>query len=72
VNQLARSSGRHAMRILCIGVGQGIAPVLQPFAPVGVRVGVKLARRIPPALFFRLGCLGVFPSGPRLVWDAFR
>jgi len=45
--------------------------VLLPIAPVGVWVGVKLARRIQPVLFYRLVYLGMFLTGSKLVWDAF-
>ena len=44
--------------------------VLLPFAPIGVWVGVKLARRIQQALFYRLVYLGMFLTGVKLVWDA--
>lgn len=45
---------------------------LLPFAPVGVVVGVKLAHRIQPLLFYRLIYLGMFLTGVKLVWDAVR
>jgi uncharacterized membrane protein YfcA len=43
---------------------------LLPFAPIGVLVGVKLAHRIQPVLFYRLVYLGMFLTGCKLVWDA--
>jgi len=46
--------------------------VLLPIAPIGVWVGVKLARRIKQALFYRLVYLGMFLTGTKLVWDALR
>lgn len=46
--------------------------VLLPIAPIGVWVGVRLARRINPLLFYRLVYLGMFLTGVKLVWDAFR
>lgn len=46
--------------------------VLLPIAPIGVWVGVRLARRINPLLFYRLLSLGMFLTGVKLVWDAFR
>jgi uncharacterized membrane protein YfcA len=46
--------------------------VLLPFAPIGVWVGVRLARRISPVLFYRLLYLGMFLTGVKLVWDAVR
>ena len=44
--------------------------VLLPIAPIGVWVGVRLARRIQPGLFYRLVYLGMFLTGSKLVWDA--
>ncbi len=46
--------------------------VLLPVAPIGVWVGVKIARRINPVLFYRLVYLGMFLTGSKLVWDAVR
>ena len=43
---------------------------LMPFAPIGVVVGVKLAHRIQPLLFYRLIYIGMFLTGCKLVWDA--
>lgn len=45
--------------------------VLLPFAPIGVMVGVKLAHRISPVLFYRLVYLGMLLTGLKLVWDGF-
>ena len=44
---------------------------LLPFAPLGVIVGVRLAHRIKPVLFYRLLYLGMFLTGCKLVWDGF-
>ena len=44
---------------------------LLPFAPIGVMVGVRLAHRIKPTLFYRLLYLGMFLTGCKLVWDGF-
>jgi uncharacterized membrane protein YfcA len=44
---------------------------LLPFAPVGVLVGVRMAHRIQPRLFYRLVYLGMLLTGLKLVWDAF-
>ena len=46
--------------------------VLLPIAPIGVLVGVKLARRISPVLFYRLVYWGMFLTGVKLVWDALK
>lgn len=46
--------------------------VLLPLAPVGVFIGVKVARRIDPVLFYRLVYLGMFLTGVKLVYDGFR
>jgi len=44
---------------------------LLPFAPVGVFIGVKVARRIPPVLFYRFITVGMLLTGLKLVWDGF-
>jgi uncharacterized protein len=44
---------------------------LMPVAPIGVLVGVRLAHRIQPLLFYRLVYLGMLLTGLKLVWDAF-
>ena len=44
--------------------------VLLPLAPVGVWVGVRLARRIEPTLFYRFIYTGMFLTGVKLLWDA--
>ena len=46
--------------------------VLLPIAPIGVLVGVRLARRINQVLFYRFVYLGMFLTGVKLVWDAVR
>lgn len=43
---------------------------LLPFAPIGVWVGVRIARHIQPTLFYRLVYTGMFLTGSKLVWDA--
>ena len=43
--------------------------VLMPLAPLGVFIGVRLARRIDPVLFYRLVYLGMFLTGCKLLWD---
>ena len=45
---------------------------LLPFAPVGVWVGVRLARRISPVLFYRILYCGMFLTGCKLLWDGLR
>jgi len=44
---------------------------LLPFAPIGVLVGVRLAHRIKPVMFYRLVYAGMFLTGCKLVWDGF-
>jgi len=46
--------------------------VLLPIAPIGVLVGVRMARKINPVLFYRLVYVGMFLTGVKLVWDAVR
>jgi uncharacterized protein len=43
--------------------------VLLPLAPVGVWVGVRLARRISQVLFYRFLYAGMFLTGVKLLWD---
>lgn len=38
-------------------------------APVGVWVGVRLVRHIPPTLFYRLFSAGMLLTGCKLLWD---
>lgn len=45
--------------------------MLLPLAPVGVWIGVRLARRIDPKLFYQLIYVGLLLTGSKLVWDAF-
>lgn len=44
---------------------------LLPFAPIGVWVGVRVAHRIEPRLFYRLIHAGMLLTGCKLVWDGF-
>ena len=43
--------------------------VLLPLAPLGVWMGVRIARRIAATLFYRLLYLGMFLAGCKLLWD---
>lgn len=43
--------------------------VLLPLAPVGVWIGVRLARRISQALFYRFLYAGMLLTGAKLLWD---
>jgi len=43
---------------------------LLPFAPLGVWLGVYIAKRIEPRLFYRLIYAGMLLTGCKLVWDA--
>jgi hypothetical protein len=45
--------------------------VLLPLAPLGVWIGVRMAHRIRPELFYRLIYAGMFLTGCKLVWDGF-
>ena len=45
--------------------------MLLPFAPLGVWIGVRIARRIDEKLFYRLVYGGMFLAGVKLVWDGF-
>jgi uncharacterized protein len=44
---------------------------LLPLAPLGVWMGVHIARRIEPTLFYRIVYIGMFLTGVKLLWDAF-
>ena len=46
--------------------------LLMPLAPVGVLIGVRLARRMDPALFYRLLAAGMLATGLKLLWDGLR
>jgi hypothetical protein len=37
-----------------------------------VWIGVRIAHRIHPTLFYRVVYLGMFLTGTKLLWDAFR
>ena len=50
----------------------GTSLVLMPFAPVGVWIGIRLAKRIQPTLFYRLVYVGMFLTGAKLLYDALR
>ena len=45
--------------------------VLLPLAPVGVLIGVRIAHRIQPVLFYRFIYAGMLLTGLKLVWDGF-
>jgi uncharacterized membrane protein YfcA len=45
--------------------------VLLPLAPVGVWVGVRMAKRISQVLFYRFLYVGMFLTGLKLLWDGF-
>jgi uncharacterized protein len=45
---------------------------LLPLAPLGVWMGVRLAKSISPVLFYRLLYVGMALTGCKLVWDALR
>ena len=46
--------------------------VLLPIAPMGVWIGVRLARHISQVLFYRFLYTGMFLTGVKLLWDAVR
>ena len=43
--------------------------VLLPLAPLGVWIGVRIARRVSQVLFYRLLYGGMFLTGCKLLWD---
>ena len=46
--------------------------VLLPLAPIGVWIGVRLAKRISPLAFYRVLYVGMLLTGCKLLWDGFR
>jgi uncharacterized protein len=46
--------------------------VLAPVAPIGVWLGVRVVRRIPQKLFYKLFSLGMLLTGLKLLWDGLR
>lgn len=46
--------------------------VLLPLAPIGVWIGVRLARRISPLWFYRFLYAGMLLTGIKLLWDGLR
>ena len=46
--------------------------VLLPLVPLGVWVGVRMARRIKPDLFYKFVYTGMFLTGLKLLWDGLR
>lgn len=46
--------------------------VLLPIAPIGVWIGVRMARTISPMLFYRVLYGGMLLTGLKLLWDGFR
>jgi uncharacterized protein len=45
--------------------------VLLPLVPLGVWIGMRMARRISPEVFYRVLYLGMSLTGCKLVWDGF-
>ena len=43
--------------------------VLLPWAPLGVWMGVRIARRIQPVVFYRILYIGMSLTGSKLLWD---
>ena len=46
--------------------------VLLPLAPLGVWAGMRLAKKISPAVFYRVLYVGMFLTGCKLLWDGFQ
>jgi uncharacterized protein len=45
--------------------------VLLPLAPIGVWIGMRIAKHINPKLFYKILYTGMLLTGCKLVWDAF-
>lgn len=50
----------------------GTSLLLAPLAPVGVWLGVRVVRVIPPTLFYRVFHAGLLLTGCKLLWDGLR
>lgn len=46
--------------------------VLLPLAPIGVTIGIRVARKIQPTLFYRLVYIGMLLTGLKLLYDGFQ
>ena len=46
--------------------------LLLPVAPIGVWMGVRVARRIDPKVFYRVLYVGMLLTGCKLLWDGLR
>ena len=46
--------------------------VLLPLAPLGVWAGMRLEKKISPAVFYRVLYVGMFLTGCKLLWDGFQ
>ncbi len=49
----------------------GTSLLLLPFAPIGIWLGLNIARKIQPKLFYQLAHLGLLLTGCKMLWDAF-
>ena len=54
------------------GRNMSTAAVLMPVAPVGVWIGVRVVKRLPTALFYRVFSVGMLLTGTKLLWDGLR
>ena len=54
-----------------IGIISAI-PMLLPLTPVGVWIGVRMARRLSSLWFYRVLYCGMFLTGTKLLWDGLR
>lgn len=52
--------------------GLATAIVLLPLAPVGVWLGINVAKRVSQQLFYHLVHTGMFLTGLKLLWDGFQ
>lgn len=53
------------------GTNLATSLALLPLAPLGVWIGVRVARRISPLWFYRWVYAGMFLTGCKLLWDGF-
>ncbi len=65
----ASKIGPYAALGLIDWTNMATAAVLAPVAPLGVLLGVRVVRHMPPALFYRLFTLGMVLTGVKLLHD---
>ena len=50
----------------------GTALLLLPVVPVGYLLGLRILKRVSPAIFIRVASVGLLLTGTKLLWDVTR